>query len=199
MVKRLFDIFSATIGLVVLLPLLLAVAVGIKMDSPGPVFFRQERMGRGGKPFRIFKFRTMQVMQSADASKLTVGNDARITNMGLILRPLRFDELPQLINVLLGDMSLVGPRPEVAKYVALYSPLNREMVLSVRPGITDIASIKFRDESSALAKEADPEKAYTQKILPKKLRLCRYYVRRQSFCFDLWIIVQTFKAVFGNA
>lgn len=192
--KRAFDIGVACLGLVLVAPLFVLVAVAIKFGSRGPVFFRQERMGRDFRPFRIYKFRTMV----ADAPKLggqvTAGRDPRITGVGHVLRKTKVDELPQLINVLVGDMSLVGPRPEVPKYVEMFKDDYRD-VLSVRPGITDLASVKYRDESEVLAEADDPERAYVEQILPDKIRLAREYISQASVLFDVRVIVQTFIRV----
>jgi lipopolysaccharide/colanic/teichoic acid biosynthesis glycosyltransferase len=168
--KRGIDILAAALGLLLLSPLLLAISVLIKLDSSGPVFFRQARVGRHGRVFRIFKFRTMVHLQSADAAQLTVGADRRITRVGAWLRRTKLDELPQLIDVLRGTMSLVGPRPEVPRYVAHYPAAMRERVLGVRPGITDLASLHYRNEGELLARAADPEQEYLDVILPSKLR-----------------------------
>ncbi len=149
----------------------------------------------GGKPFRIFKFRTMQTLQDKSSLKITVGADKRITRVGAFLRKYKIDELPQLINIIKGEMSFVGPRPEVAEYVKYYSDESRRIIFSVRPGITDLASIKFKNENEILSKESNPEAAYIEKILPKKLRYCRFYVKKRSFCGDLFIIIQTILAV----
>ena len=165
MVKRLFDLLGAALALLLLSPLLLLIALAIRLDSPGPVFFRQLRVGRHGVPFRIHKFRTMAA--DAPGLPLTVGADPRITRVGARLRDLRLDELPQLIDVLAGSMSLVGPRPEVPRYVAHYPPELRERVLSVRPGITDPASLLFIDEAELLRRAADPEREYIEVIMPK--------------------------------
>ena len=189
LLKRLFDIAASGIGLLLLAPLLLGIAVWIKRDSPGPVFFRQERIGRHGQPFRIYKFRSMR--QNNAGLQITVGEDARITRSGRFIRAYKIDELPQLINVLLGDMSLVGPRPEVPRYVALYPADVRAEVLSVRPGITDLASVQYRSESTLLAQSSNPEQTYVDTILPAKLALCRQYVRERSFWLDLHIIGMT--------
>jgi len=193
--KRAFDIVCSAAGLLVLLPFLALIAVAIKLDSPGPVFFRQERVGKDGVPFRIHKLRSMRVSQADKARQITVGDDARITRVGRLIRQWKLDELVQLIDVLQGKMSLVGPRPEVPKYVALYPEPLRALVLSVRPGITDPASIYFRDESTILGRAADPEAAYRDVILPKKLQLQAEYVRGQSFSGDLRIIFHTLAAV----
>lgn len=194
MIKRAFDFIVALIALVVLGPLLLAVALIVKVGSPGPALFRQERMGRNFRPFRINKFRTMV----ADAPKLgaaiTAGRDPRITRVGHVLRATKVDELPQLINVLVGEMSFVGPRPEVPHYVELFRE-DYETVLSVRPGITDLASLKYRDENAILGDAADPEAVYVEKILPDKIALAKEYIARQSLGFDVWIIWQTLLAV----
>jgi lipopolysaccharide/colanic/teichoic acid biosynthesis glycosyltransferase len=194
--KRAFDIVVAWLGLILLLPVLLGIALVIQLDSPGPVFFRQERIGRGGRPFRIHKFRTMEVDADRQGPPITVGADVRVTASGQWLRRHKLDELPQLIDVLVGDMSLVGPRPEVPRYVACYPPGVREAVLSVRPGITDLASIEFRQEADLLAIADDPERAYIEKILPIKTAYYERYVRERTFFGDVAIIVKTIRAVF---
>ena len=196
--KRAFDVVAAGLGLVLLAPLFVVVAAWIKLDSSGPVFFRQERIGRGGQPFRIHKFRTMRVAGEASGSALTVGADPRITRAGAFLRRTKVDELPQLIDVLRGDMSVVGPRPEVPRYVATYPPELRAKVLSVRPGITDPASLQFRDESTLLARAADPEREYRDVVLPAKLRLAADYVDSASLGGDLRLIVATVRALWGR-
>ncbi|OAS90742.1 sugar transferase [Achromobacter dolens] len=195
MLKRLFDICCSAVGLLVLLPFLALVAIAIKLDSPGPVFFRQERVGRHGAPFRIHKLRSMQVAPSGAGRQITVGADTRITRVGKLIRQWKLDELVQLIDVLRGAMSLVGPRPEVPRYVAMYPAELRDEILSVRPGITDLASIRFRNESEILALAADPEQAYQQVILPEKLKLQQEYVRTRSFGGDLKILVMTVAAI----
>lgn len=189
------DVMGALLGLVALAPLFLVVALAIKWDSPGPVFFRQERVGRFGKTFRIFKFRTMSV-SPVTGSQLTVAGDQRITRVGSFLRRYKLDELAQLIDVLRGTMSLVGPRPEVPRYVAAYSPEQRERVLSVRPGITDFASLLFRDENDLLARADDPEKAYVSQVLPHKLRVAVNYVDHASLAGDLKVLGLTVKTIF---
>ena len=194
LLKRLFDMVAASIGLLLLAPLLLALAVWIKCDSAGPVFFLQERVGLHGKLFRIIKFRSMR--QHHAGPQITVGADARITRSGRFIRAYKLDELPQLINVLLGDMSLVGPRPEVPRYVALYPADVREEVLSVRPGMTDLASVQYRSESDLLAASSDPERTYTTVILPAKLALYQQYVRQRSLWLDVRIICVTFGILF---
>ena len=193
MSKRAFDLATAIIGLLLLAPLLAAVALWIKRDSPGPVLFRQLRMGRHGVPFGIFKFRTMTVQPAG--AQLTVGQDARITRAGHFLRRYKLDELPQLLNVVQGSMSLVGPRPEVPRYVACYPPEVRRIVLSVAPGITDWASIHYKDENAILGRAADPEQAYIDTILPVKLDFYVRYVQERTFGTDLRIILRTIAAI----
>ena len=198
MAKRLFDIAFALLALLLLGPLLLAVALWVRLDSPGPVFFRQQRVGRTGQLFDIYKFRTMQTGAEAMGPQITVGEDARITHAGAWLRRSKVDELPQFINVLRGDMSVVGPRPEVPRYVALYPTDVREAVLSVRPGITDLASLAFRDESTLLAQSPDPERTYVEVILPTKLRYACDYVQQRSLWLDLRIIARTAMVLLGR-
>ncbi len=194
MMKRLLDITASGIGLLLLSPIFLVLAIWIKLDSQGPVFYRQVRVGRGNRDFRIFKFRSMRV-GSDKGSLITVGGrDSRITRSGYFIRKYKFDELPQLINVFIGDMSLVGPRPEVRRYVDLY---NQEQlhVLDVKPGITDPASIKYRNENELLEQAENPELFYTDVIMPDKLRLNLEYATNQSFFGDLKLIFKTFKAI----
>ncbi len=193
--KRLFDFVAAGAGLLVLSPVMLVAALLIKSDTPGPVFFRQERIGKNFRPFRIFKFRTMVQNAAAIGSSITFGEDPRITRVGRVLRRIKFDELPQLINVLKGEMSLVGPRPEVRSYVELYRK-DYEEILEVRPGITDIASLKYRNESSLLAVAEDPEKEYMSRVLPDKIALAKEYVKCSSFFFDVMLIVKTIARLF---
>jgi lipopolysaccharide/colanic/teichoic acid biosynthesis glycosyltransferase len=193
MLKRAFDLTASACGLLLLLLPGLAVALWIKLDSPGPVFFRQERVGRGGGLFRIHKFRTMRIDADRAGGLLTVGQDARVTRAGAFLRARRVDELPQLIDVLLGDMSLVGPRPEVLRYVALYPEGLRAQLLSVRPGITDPASLAFRDEAERLAAADDPEREYREVILPQKLAASAAYAGRASFSADLGVIARSVR------
>lgn len=197
MLKRLLDIGISATALVLLCPLLLAVAAWVRCDSQGPIFFRQQRVGRRGKLFGICKFRTMAPGAEAVGPQITVGLDHRITRAGAFLRRTKVDELPQLLNVLRGDMSIVGPRPEVPRYVALYPPAVRDVVLSVRPGITDLASLAFRDESTLLGQSADPETTYVEHILPIKLRYCTDYVQNQSLWLDLQIITRTVWVLLG--
>jgi lipopolysaccharide/colanic/teichoic acid biosynthesis glycosyltransferase len=189
------DVSLAGLGLLLLLPLFLCIAVWIKLDSPGPVFFRQERVGRGGRPFRIHKFRTMVSDPTRMHQQITVGADPRITRAGRWLRDSKVDELPQFIDVLLGDMSLVGPRPEVPRYVALYPAALRDKVLSVRPGITDLASLEFRRESELLANASDPEREYVEVVMPQKLHYAARYVDEASVATDLRIIGLTLRTL----
>ena len=193
MAKRLFDMLLAALGLLLLSPLMLAVALWIKLDSHGPVFFRQERVGRFGVPFRIHKFRTM--VHGGKGALITIGADARITRAGVRLRRAKLDELPQLIDVLRGAMSLVGPRPEVPRYVALYPAALRDKVLSVRPGVTDVASLEYRDENERLARAADPEREYVDVVMPAKLQLAAHYVDHASLGFDLQLILKTVRLI----
>ena len=195
MAKRLFDIVLAALGILLLSPLLLAIAVWIKLDSRGPVFFRQERVGRFGQLFRIHKFRTMVVAAPQLGPQISVRGDPRITRAGVVLRRAKLDELPQLIDVLAGTMSLVGPRPEVPRYVALYPAALRDKVLSVRPGITDRASIEYRDEGVLLAAAADPERTYAEVVMPAKLRIAADYVDHATLGYDLRLIALTLKAL----
>src|SRR5262245_62023246 len=192
--KRLFDIVAAAAGLIVLCPLFAIIAVVIKWDSDGPVFFRQSRIGRHFRPFLIYKFRTMLSDAPAIGPLLTVGHDPRITRVGRWLRRTKLDELPQLINILTGDMSFVGPRPEVERYVRLFQTEYAEM-LQVRPGITDLASLKYRAESTLLARSPKPEEEYITRILPDKLRLGQQYVRELSLGRDVMLIARTLAAV----
>ena len=193
MLKRIFDIILSLFGLMILFPFMLIIAILIKLDSKGPVFFKQIRVTKNGREFKIFKYRTMRV-GSDKYSQITVGKDNRITKIGAFLRKYKLDEIPQLINVLLGDMSLVGPRPEVPKYVALYTKEQKE-ILKVRAGITDYASIEFSDENDLLASEEDPEKAYIEKIMPKKIELNKKYLSEISILTDIKIILLTIKKI----
>ena len=195
MLKRLFDVISSLTGILILTPLFIIVAVSIKLDSYGPILFQQTRIGRSGSKFKIYKFRTMIVNAEQFGQQITIGDDQRITKIGAWLRKFKLDELPQLFNVLNGEMSLVGPRPEVEKYVDLYTSHQRQ-VLQVRPGITDPASIVFRNESDLLGKADDPENFYIREIMPKKLELNLNYLKSQSIISDIKIILNTlFKVV----
>lgn len=192
--KRAFDIAASALGLLILSPLFLVLAVWIKCDSRGPVFYRQVRVGRHNRDFRLFKFRSMR--PGADSGSLITigGRDPRITRSGYIIRRYKLDELPQLINVFLGDMSLVGPRPEVRRYVDMYTP--RQMhVLDVRPGITSLASIRYRHENELLARADDPEQCYITRIMPDKLAIDLEYVDHASLLTDLRLILSTFTAI----
>ena len=195
MAKRLFDLAGAGLALLLLAPLLLLLALAIRLDSAGPVFFRQERVGRLGVLFRIHKFRTMRVDAPALGLPLTVGRDARITRVGHWLRHYRLDELPQFLDVLLGRMSLVGPRPEVPRYVAHYPAALRARVLAVRPGITDPASLAHIDEAALLAAAADPEREYIERILPTKLSLQAAYAEHATLWTDLAVLARTLRVL----
>ena len=192
--KRAFDIIASGLGLIVLSPLFLVLAIWIKLDSKGPVFYRQVRVGFKNKDFRIFKFRSMRV--GADKGSLVTigGHDPRVTKSGFFIRKFKFDELPQLINVFLGDMSLVGPRPEVRHYVDYWTP-EQMHVLDVRPGITDPASIKFRNENELMEKAEDPEKYYIEVIMQEKIKLYLEYVEKHSFLYDIGLIFKTFFVI----
>lgn len=198
MAKRLFDLLLSSLGLAVLALPLALVALAIRLDSPGPVFYRQVRVGLRGREFHIHKFRTMAHDPGDRGPQLTVGLDARITRVGAFLRRTKLDELAQLFDVFEGTMSLVGPRPEVPRYVALYPAALREKVLSVRPGITDFASIEYRDESTLLARSADPERTYREVILPTKLALQARYVDRSGLGTDLVLIGRTVWAIIAR-
>lgn len=192
--KRLMDIFFSGLGLTLISPFLTIIALWIKFDSPGPVFYRGVRAGRFGKPFRIFKFRSMVANADKIGGPSSPSDDPRITTSGRFIRRYKLDELPQLINVLTGDMSLVGPRPEVLQYVEMFTP-EEKAILSVRPGITDWASIANSDEGAILAGSADPERIYLEEIRPGKIRLQLQYVRSHSLATDLQILMETFKTV----
>lgn len=195
--KRLFDVTASLLGLAVLSPVLAAIAVAVRRDG-GPVFFRQQRIGRGGAVFRIWKFRTMVVDADRMGSLVTVGGDPRITAVGRFLRRHKLDELPQLLNVVLGEMSLVGPRPEVERYVRLYTPAQRR-VLELTPGITDPASIAFRDEERILAGAADPERFYIDEVMPAKIRVNLAYAARATLARDVGVILTTFGVILPTA
>lgn len=195
MMKRAFDIVAATAALFILSPLLGLAALLIKLDSPGPVFFKQERIGRSFRPFWIYKFRTMVRDASTHGGLITVGEDRRITRVGRILRKTKVDEIPQLINILKGEMAIVGPRPEIRHYVELFRR-DYEEILKVRPGLTDLASLKYRDEAALLRKAANPEDEYRTRVLPDKIRLAKDYLRRSSFLFDLSLILKTLFKLF---
>lgn len=195
MLKRAFDLVVSTIGIVILLPLWIIMAFCIKVDSHGSVFYIQDRIGRNGKPFKLYKFRTMKERADRQAP-ITIGSrDARITRVGYFLRKYKMDELAQLLNVFLGDMSLVGPRPELAKFVELYTE-RQKAVLLVRPGITDLASIAFRNESEMLEGKTDPIQHYIDTIMPEKLDMNIKYIETQSFWIDVKIIFKTLFLIF---
>lgn len=192
--KRLFDILISGFGLLVLSPLFIIISVWIKSDSEGPIFYKQTRVGKGNKDFQLLKFRSM-VQQADTNGLLTVGeHDSRVTHAGYFLRKYKLDELPQLINVFKGDMALVGPRPEVRKYVDMYTP-EQMHVLDIRPGITDIASIKYRNENDLLAAADNPEQYYIDVIMQDKLRINLEYVKHNSLLNDLKMILDTFVAI----
>ena len=192
--KRLFDILLSGLGLLIISPLFLIVAIWIKLDSPGPIFYRQVRVGRYNKDFRIFKFRSMRIGSDKGSLVTIGGRDPRITRSGYFIRKFKIDELPQLINVLVGDMSLVGPRPEVRHYVNYWTE-EQMHVLDVRPGITDPASIKFRNENELLAQAEDPEKYYIEVIMQEKIKLYLDYVAKNSLWYDIKLIFQTFWVI----
>ena len=195
MLKRTFDFLASLFGLLLLSPVILCIAVWVKCDSKGPIFYRQVRGGKDGREFKLLKFRSMR-MGADRAGLLTLGDrDPRITRSGFWLRKTKLDELPQLFNVLVGDMSLVGPRPEVPKYVALYTPEQRE-ILSVRAGITDAASVEMRNEAELMAQQADPEAYYVNVQIPMKIKLAKEYIAQQSFLSDLKLIVRTIGVMF---
>lgn len=195
--KRIFDIIFAVLGLIILLPLLLVVSLWIKIDSRGPVLFKQKRVGYKGKYFFTYKFRTMVQDAEKEKVRLTGANDTRITKAGRSLRKYKIDELPQLVNVLKGEMSFVGPRPEVPEYVKLFAD-DYKVILSVKPGITDFASIKFRDESELMKEQDKREEIYVNEILPQKIELYKKYVNEHSFFMDLYIIFRTLFSL-GNS
>lgn len=194
MIKRLFDIVASGCGLILLSPLFLILAIWIKCDSKGPVFYRQVRVGKDNKDFRIFKFRSMRVGSDKGSLVTIGGRDPRVTRSGYFIRKFKLDEFPQLINVFVGDMSLVGPRPEVRHYVDYWTP-EQMHVLDVRPGITDPASVKFRNENELLGQAEDPEKYYIEVVMQEKIKLYLEYVNNHSFWGDVKLIFQTFKVI----
>lgn len=195
--KRLFDIVCSFLGLALLSPFLALIALLIKIDSPGSIFFFQERMGRNGRLFNLIKFRSMTVVHNPQECQFNPGDASRVTRIGRFIRKTKIDELPELVNVLKGDMNFVGPRPEVPKYRHVYTG-EFAPVLSLRPGITDLASIKYRNEELLLRQGSDPEKMYGEVILPDKLRLCLKYKEMISFKTDLKIIFSTLGRVLGK-
>lgn len=192
--KRFFDIVASSCGLLTLSPVFLILAIWVKLDSNGPVFYRQVRVGRKNKDFRIFKFRSMRVGSDKGSLVTIGGRDPRVTRSGYFIRKFKFDELPQLINVFIGDMSLVGPRPEVRHYVNYWTS-EQMHVLDVRPGITDPASIKFRNENALLEKAEDPEKYYIEVVMQEKIKLYLEYVEKHNFWYDIELIFQTFWVI----
>jgi len=194
MLKRLFDILASSLGLLLLGPLFLCLAIAVKVDSSGPVFYRQIRIGRNQRSFSLFKFRSMAIGSDAKGLLTVGGRDSRITRVGYFIRKYKLDELPQLINVFKGDMSLVGPRPEVPRYVAMYSA-DQLRVLSVRPGITDYASLKYFSENEMLAASANPEKTYIEEIMPAKLKINLEYVDNRSIFTDIKIVLLTLAKI----
>lgn len=197
MLKRLLDLICVIPALLLLSPLLLLLAIWVKRDSPGPALFRQTRVGLNGKPFDILKFRSMRLAN--EGLQITVGDDQRITSSGHFLRRYKLDELPQLLNILKGEMSIIGPRPEVPRYVSFYPPALRDEVLSVRPGLSDFASIHFSQESDLLAQSLQPERDYIDKILPAKLAWHQYYVQHQSLWLDIQLILRTLWQILTGA
>lgn len=193
-IKRVFDIIASFCGLIILSPMLLIVSLAIKVDSKGPVFFKQKRVGKNNKIFEIYKFRTMVTDAEKLGKQITVGNDSRITRVGKFIRKCKLDEFPQLINVLKGEMSLVGPRPEVPRYVDLYDEYQSQILL-VQPGITDYASIEYRDENEILGKSENPEKTYIEEIMPIKIELNMKYIRNISLFEDIKLVINTILAI----
>ena len=196
MIKRAFDVAVAATGLIALLPVMAVAAVLIKCDSQGPVFFKQRRMGKGFRDFLIYKFRTMKENSELTGRLITIGEDPRITRVGRFLRKTKIDELPQLINVLKGEMSLVGPRPEIPRFVELFRS-EYAQILTVRPGITDLASLKYHDEPKLMSQFIAPEEEYVRSILPDKIRLAKEYIDRSSMLFDLSLMLRTLPKLFG--
>ncbi len=195
--KRLFDFFVSVIGLIICLPLFAIASVLIKLESEGPVFFKQERMGHKGRPFDIYKFRTMVINPDQGGGQISIGDDPRITGIGRFLRKYKIDEFPQLINILKGEMSFVGPRPELRCYVDMFRK-EYEEILAVRPGITDLASIKYRDEAAVLEQAENPDAEYVNRILPEKIEMAKEYIKRSSFFFDLSLIFKTLPLLINN-
>lgn len=192
--KRCFDITASFFGILFLLIPFAAVAVAVKCSSRGPVFFRQVRVGKNGREFRIYKFRTMVADAEKKGMQITVGGDSRVTGIGRVLRKTKVDELPQLFNVFAGQMSFVGPRPEVPHYVDMYSDYQKN-VLRIKPGITEMASIVYRDENDVLAKSEDPERTYIEEIMPEKIKLNMQYMQKMNVFYDIYLIFRTFAAV----
>ena len=196
MIKRIFDIFLSSLAILVVIPFFLIIAIAIIFDSKGGVFYLQERVGYKLKKFKIIKFRTMYISEEKNKNLLTIKNDSRITKVGSFLRRFKIDEFPQLVNVLKGDMSFVGPRPEVSKYVNFYPQKSIELIFKVKPGITDMASIKFRNESQMLLDSNDPESYYKNYILPEKIKYYEKYAESNSIFLDILIILKTLLKIF---
>lgn len=197
MLKRFFDLILSFIGLLIIVPILFLITILIKISSSGPVFYKQVRVGKNNKDFKIFKFRTMHVNAHKKGLLTVGGRDPRVTSIGYYLRKFKLDELPQLINVFKGDMSFVGPRPEVRQFVNLYSEIQKK-VLNVKPGITDLASIEFRNENEILSKEEDPNQYYIDYIMPKKLEINLKYINQRNLLKDFVVIIKTIKVIFNS-
>jgi lipopolysaccharide/colanic/teichoic acid biosynthesis glycosyltransferase len=197
MLKRFFDLILSFIGLLIIVPILFLITILIKISSSGPVFYKQVRVGKNNKDFKIFKFRTMHVNAHKKGLLTVGGRDPRVTSIGYYLRKFKLDELPQLINVFKGDMSFVGPRPEVRQFVNLYSEIQMK-VLNVKPGITDLASIEFRNENEILSKEEDPNQYYIDYIMPKKLEINLKYINQRNLLKDFVVIIKTIKVIFNS-
>ena len=197
MLKRFFDLILSFIGLLIIVPILFLITILIKISSSGPVFYKQVRVGKNNKDFKIFKFRTMHVNAHKKGLLTVGGRDPRVTSIGYYLRKFKLDELPQLINVFKGDMSFVGPRPEVRQFVNLYSGIQKK-VLNVKPGITDLASIEFRNENEILSKEEDPNQYYIDYIMPKKLEINLKYINQRNLLKDFVVIIKTIKVIFNS-
>ncbi len=193
-IKRIFDFFAALIGLILLLPLFIIIALWIIIDSKGGIFYKQERIGKNGQPFKLYKFRSMRP-NSDKQGQITIGNDNRITKVGQFIRQYKIDELPQLINILKGEMSVVGPRPEVKKYVNLYTD-EQKKVLTVKPGLSDYASIEYFDEQTILGQADDPDKEYIEVVMPAKLKLNLKYIKDKNLSTDFKIIFKTLGKIF---
>ena len=197
MLKRFFDLILSLMGLLITVPILFLITILIKISSSGPVFYKQVRVGKNNKDFKIFKFRTMHVNADKKGLLTVGGRDPRVTSIGYYLRKFKLDELPQLINVFKGDMSFVGPRPEVRQFVNLYSEIQMK-VLNVKPGITDLASIEFRNENEILSKEEDPNQYYIDNIMPKKLEINLKYINQRNLLKDFVVIIKTIKVIFNS-
>lgn len=195
LIKRLFDFTSSAVVVLIVAPFFLIIALWIKWHDKGPVFFVQERVGQHGKPFRLIKFRSMVHDPTGERRLVTSDSDSHITPPGHFLRKYKLDELPQLFNIVMGDMSVVGPRPEVQKFIDHYSEADRQTVLSVKPGLTDYAAIRYRNESEVLAQQPDPETYYIQVLLPQKIAMYKKYVEERTFWVDLKLIFATLKAI----